>query len=161
MIVSRRRVLIGMVLLVALIAIWRAVVFIQGVLDVPRQAYAVWGTADLIIEYMERHEGAWPRSWEDLRPLVEDVPDVKESRERDGSIVVEFRPQGAIEELQRRVEVDWNANPDELLKMPPQERGPPFRVISLRNGKSTHYEGREPNQMIRDYLESRHRRKAN
>ncbi len=33
-------------------------------------------------------------------------------------------------------------------------------VPRLRNGKSTHYEGREPNQMILEYLEWRHRRKG-
>jgi hypothetical protein len=157
---ARRRLIVCLVGLVSAVAVYLAVVFVQAVLDVPRQAYAVWWTADLVIEYMERHDGAWPRSWEDLRTLAETAPEVTESTDRNGSTVIEFRPHASIEELQRRVEVDWGADPDTLLKAPRKESGPPFRVIYLRNGKSTHYEGREPNQMILEYLESRRRGKA-
>jgi hypothetical protein len=109
---------------------------------------------------MERHDGAWPRSWEDLRTLAVSAPDVSESEGPDGSVTIEPRPKASIEELRSLVEVDWGADPDELLKSPRKEGALPFRVIYLRNGKSTHYEGREPNQMILDYLESRQRRKV-
>lgn len=30
-------------------------------------AYAVWNTASLINDYMDAHDGAWPRGWDDLR----------------------------------------------------------------------------------------------
>jgi hypothetical protein len=152
--------IVGFVIVIVAIAVWASVVFIRAVLDVPRQAYAGWWTADLVIAYMERHDGAWPRNWEDLRALAEGATEVTEFTERDGRVIVEFRPKASIEELQRLVVVDWDANPDELLRAPRKEGSPPFRVIYLRNGKSTHYEGREPNQMILEYLEWRDRRKA-
>jgi hypothetical protein len=157
---SKRRLIIGVVIVIGAFAIWASVVFVQAVLDVPRQAYAVWWTADLVIAYMERHDGAWPRNWEDLRALAEGATEVTESSEPNGHVIVEFRPKASVEELQGHVIVDWDANPDELIRAPRKEGSPPFRVIYLRNGKSTHYEGREPNQMILDYLEWRHRRKA-
>jgi len=91
--------------------------------------------------------------------LAEGATEVTES-EPNGHVNVEFRPKASIEELQGLVIVDWDANPDELIRAPRREGRPPFRVIYLRNGKSTHYQGREPNQMILDYLEWRNRRKA-
>jgi hypothetical protein len=135
------------------------IVFVREVLDRPRQAYAVWWTADLVIAYMERHDGAWPRSWEDLRTVAQPTAKVTNSTARHGSVIVEFRPQATIEELQSRVEIDWSVNPKLLLESSRKDSGPLVRVIYLRNGRSTHYEGREPNQMILDYLESKHRRK--
>ena len=157
---AKGRLIVGFVIVIVAIAAWASIVFIQAVLDVPRQAYAGWWTADLVIAYMECHDGAWPRNWEDLRALAEGANEVTESTERDGRVIVEFRPKASIEELQRLVVVDWDANPNELLRAPHKEGSPPFRVIYLRNGKSTHYEGREPNQMILEYLEWRHRRNA-
>ena len=46
--------------------------------------------------------------------------------------------------MKQRVEIDWKAEF--------KETGPPFRVIWLRNGKSTHYSGNEPNDMVLEYL---------
>jgi hypothetical protein len=157
---AKRRLIVGLLIVIVAIVVWAALAFVQAVLDVPRQAYAVWWTADLFIAYIEHHDGAWPRSWEDLRPFVEGTLEVSESRDRHGRRIVEFRPKASIEELQRRVVIDWNADTRKLLEAPLVADGPPFRVIYLRNGKSRHYEGREPNQMIRDYLDSRRRQKA-
>src|SRR5881398_3502811 len=81
---ARRHLIVGLVIAVVAIGAWAAVVFIRAVLDVPRQAYAVWWTADSIIAYMERHDGAWPRSWEDLRTLAAAAPEVSESTGLDG-----------------------------------------------------------------------------
>lgn len=115
-------------------------------------AYAVWWTADLVIDHMERHHGAWPRSWEELRATGEQTYKGTASTNRDGTMIAEFRPRASIEELQQRVEIDWSANPSELVKAAFKDSGPPFRVIRLRNGKSTHYSGKEPNEMILEYL---------
>src|SRR5437763_1042319 len=106
MIRVRRRLIVGLVILAVAVASWATVAFIRTVLDVPRQAYAVWQTADLVIAYMDRHDGAWPRSWEDLRALSLSAPDVSESEGLDGSVSIEFRPKASIEELQSLVEVD-------------------------------------------------------
>jgi hypothetical protein len=155
---TRKRLIVFLVCVVVIVGAWSMVAFVEAVLDVPKQAYAVWWTADLVIEYMEHHEGAWPKGWDDLRSVADGIPEITESVEGNGSHIVEFRPHASIEELQSLVEIDWNANPDELVKAHRKEVGPPFRVIYLRSGRSTHYEDREPNEMILAYLESRQRK---
>jgi hypothetical protein len=153
----RRRLIVALGIVVVALAVWAAIGFFRRVAELPREAYAVWWAADLVIACLERHDGAWPRSWEDLQDLADGASEVTESAERGGSIIVEFRPKASIEELKRLVEIDWDADPNELRRMPRKDGAPPFRVIYLRNGKSTHYEGREPNQMILEYLKSKHR----
>lgn len=67
-------------------------------------------------------------------------------------MIAEFRPRASIEELQQRVAIDWTANPNQFVQADFKQSGPPFRVIWLRNGKSTHYSGKEPNEIILEYL---------
>jgi hypothetical protein len=122
------------------------------VLQLPKNAYAVWWTADLVIEYMEKHGGSWPRSWDDLRSTSDQADKGTVSTNRDGAMIAEFRPRDTIDELKQHVEIDWNADPKVLAKAEFKETGPPFRVIWLRNGKSTHYSGKEPNDMVLEYL---------
>ena len=123
-------------------------------------AYAVWWTADLVIEHMEKNDGAWPRSWDDLRATSEQAYKGTVSTNLDGTVIAEFRPRETVDELQQRVEIDWTAYPRELVRVDFKEEGPPFRVIWLRNGKSTHYQGKEPNEMVLEYLKWRERRAA-
>jgi hypothetical protein len=150
---------VGIICVVLGGTIWGGVAFVRAIIDVPRRAYAVWWTADLVIEYMERNQGAWPRSWEELRPLAEPAGGVKESKEPDGRVIVEFRPMASVDVLKHLVEIDWDAAPERLLEEARKGGNPPFRVIYLRDGRTTHYEGREPNRMILEYLETRQRRK--
>jgi hypothetical protein len=118
-------------------------------------AYAVWWTADLVIEHMETHGGAWPRSWDELHLTSQQAYKGTVSTNRDGTWIAEFRPRASLDDLQQRVEIDWMADPASLALVKRPSKGPPFRVIRLRNGKATHYEGREPNEMILEYLESK------
>jgi hypothetical protein len=156
----KRPLIAGLTIALVVGAVYAGVAFVREVRARPKEAYAVWWSADLVIDYMECHDGAWPKSWDDLRDHAERAREVTQSTEADGSVIVEFRPKANIEELEQLVEIDWDANPDELLKTSRRGLEPPFRVIYLRNGRSTHYEGREPNQMILEYLESRRQRKA-
>jgi hypothetical protein len=156
----KRRLIAGLTIALVLGAVYGGVAFVREVRGRPKEAYALWWTADLVIDYMDCHDGAWPKSWDDLRDNAERARDVTQSTEPGGSVNVEFRPKPNIEELERLVEIDWDANPDELLKASRRGVEPPFRAIYLRNGRSTHYQGREPNQMILEYLESRRLRKA-
>jgi hypothetical protein len=123
-------------------------------------AYAVWWTADLVIEHMEKHHGAWPRSWDELRATSEQAYKGTVSTNLDGTMIAEFRPRASIEELQQRVEIDWTADPNQLVKADFKTSGAPFRVIWLRNGKSTHYSGKEPNEMILEFLKMKAKQKA-
>jgi hypothetical protein len=150
----KRNVLIAVFAIIFAVAggiVWLA----SAVAEVPKEAYAVWWTADLVIEHMEKHDGTWPRSWDNLRSTAENAYKGTVSTNRDGTVIAEFRPRATIPELRQWVEVDWNADPKQLVKADFKQKGPPFRVIWLKNGRATHYSGREPNDMVLGYLKSK------
>lgn len=150
---TRRKRHIIFIVVVVLLAGAGLIVWVgHQVLQVPRDAYAVWWTADLVIEHMERHGGSWPRSWDELRTTSDQAYKGITSTNRDGTMLAEFRPRDAIDELRQRVDIDWQADPTTLAKTEFKQTGPPFRVIWLRNGKPTHYSGKEPNNMVLEYL---------
>ena len=122
----------------------------------PMEAYAVWWTADLVISHMEKHQGRWPTNWQELEATAEQVYKGVASTNKDGSVIFEMRPRADIQELQKTVEIDWHAKPSDLVQQPSPPSKPAFRVIRLKSGRSTHFEGAEPNQMIRDYLKLKH-----
>jgi hypothetical protein len=133
--------------LVALLAltIWLACVirniYHHAYVTVP-DAYSAWWVAGLVIEYMDSHDGKWPKSWNDLQGPYE-------------LATKKFGQPWKFEDLQRRVEVDWNADPSVLVHVKPAGDLPPFHVIWLRDGSNVHWEGREPNRMIWDYLQKK------
>jgi hypothetical protein len=140
MTMNRRRMIITAVLLVLLgglgffgYAIWR-----HAFVTVPN-AYAVWNTARHINDYMDIHQGAWPRNWDDLRKTC------------DGSN--RYNPEHWAD-LQDRVEVDWTADPRLLASAPePTPERLPFRVIWLKNGSRVHWGGVEPNWLVWVHLQ--------
>jgi hypothetical protein len=157
----RTRIIIGSVSAVVLaVAGFLAYAAYQAGHVVIPNAYAVWWTADLVIDHMEKHDGAWPRSWDELRVTSEQAYKGTVSTNLDGTVIAEFRPRDTIEDLRKRVEIDWNADPRELVKAEFKAKRPPFRVIWLRNGKSTHYQGKEPNDMVLEYLKWREKKTA-
>ena len=66
-------------------------------------AYAQWGAENLVIEYMESHEGQWPRSWEDLQPLYTDA------KAKVGG--------WTIEKFRGRIGIDFEADAGELRRL--------------------------------------------
>jgi len=109
------------------------------------EAYAAWTTADLVIDHMEAHDGAWPEGWEDLFQAAN-------IRKADGVIL-----HWEVEELPSLVAVDWTADPAVLVEAPAVDDEPPFLVITRLDGTEFQvvWEGAEPNQMILDYLRAR------
>jgi hypothetical protein len=101
-----------------------------------QDAYAVSWVSNMVISYMKANGNAWPKSWEDLRKPYETMA------EKVG------RP-WSFEQLQSRVEVDWKVDPKTLI-----EGDDSKRVIWLRSGTEAHWESREPNEIIREYLKS-------
>jgi len=97
-------------------------------------AYAVWNTADHINDYMDAHQGAWPRNWSDLRKTYE------------GS--GRFSPEHWAN-LEDRVQVDWNFEPRLLASAPePTDQNRSLRVVWLKNDSHVHWSGAEPNRLI-------------
>ena len=83
---TRRKRNIIVIVLAVLVAGGGFIVWLgYQVAQVPANAYAVWWTADLVIEHMEKHAGAWPHSWEELRTTSEQAYKGTTSTNRDGT----------------------------------------------------------------------------
>jgi hypothetical protein len=106
-------------------------------LEVPRNAYATWHVAKLVVNHLHSTNGEWPRGWDDIDKAL--------SR---GQV----RTHGqSLEELKGLIEIDFSVDPKRFLAEA-QSNGKPPRVIRLRNGQDTHWEHAEPNELIHEYL---------
>jgi hypothetical protein len=123
---------------------WLTFAVCYGLTQTIHNAYAVWWVAGMVCIYMDTHDGRWPKGWEDLRAPYE-------------SATLRSGAPWTFEELRNWVEVDWNADPAALRASEPLGDNPPFRVIWLRDGATSHWEGREPNRIIWEYLHQRKR----
>jgi hypothetical protein len=103
-------------------------------------AYAKWGTGDMVISYMKDHDDHWPKSWDDLAPYF------AQNNVRVGG--------WSYEKLQSRIVIDFKADPKKLKESATRGGRPTFNVIRARSGTLA-WEGREPNQMIYNYLHGR------
>lgn len=112
----------------------------RSVNEVWLDAYSGWLAAEMVIEYMETHDKVWPKSWTDLQGTFGRA-----------SLRVRGLPL-TFEEVRRRVDVDFTADPAVLAKAFPNEEHPAFRVIRLRNGHFTYWQAHEPNCTILWYL---------
>lgn len=137
-------VIAALLLIAAGIGAWFVATFLTTVSRVP-EAYAAWTTADLIIDHMEDHDGAWPGGWQDLFHAA----DIRKAN----GVILYWEP----EELPSLITVDWNADPAALAKAAAVDDEPPFLVITRLDGTEfpTVWEGHEPNRMILDYLLAR------
>jgi hypothetical protein len=115
-------------------------------------AYALDWTATLISEHLDRHDGAWPKSWDDLAATAERL------RQESPSVTTGEPAVSSREELERtrkRVRVNFEVNRTQLLQEAGDAESPPWEVISLRTGRKPRYQGRDPNVVILDHLRAR------
>ncbi len=140
-----KRTILAVVIALVLLSPFAICKFNAYIHDLLGDLYGQWWVADMIVDYMERHDGAWPRQWDDLEEAYEICV------ARKGK-AFEFR------ELQSLVVVDFAADPKELAKAIDRGEEPPFRVIYLANGKTHHWRGKEPNTVIWRYLQERAKR---
>lgn len=100
-------------------------------------AYAQWGAADMVIDFMEDHDGTWPKDWSDLQPYFE----------ASGGRVSGW----SYDRFQQHVWIDFSADPNELRKRSQFAKTPPFNVID-----STSFFGPQfddgPNGMLMRYF---------
>jgi hypothetical protein len=113
-------------------------------LDWVDDAYALWGSGDMVVNHMEDHEGRWPRGWDDLRPYFD----------AGGGRVGGW----SFDEYQRRVAIKWDVDPAALKAAARKSAVPTFRVITPRDGLGGTIGGHEPNDMLYRYFRKRTRR---
>ncbi|MSR57560.1 MAG: hypothetical protein EXS05_07800 [Planctomycetaceae bacterium] len=103
-----------------------------------KSSMAAW-VAEMVIEHLRLHNGAWPRQWTDLREPFDRCV------ERSGR-------SWSFDDLRSRVDVDWEADPKLLARQVDANGQATFRVVYLREGRLDQAVNAEPNQMILDYL---------
>lgn len=112
------------------------------------EAYAAWTTADLIIDHVQTHDGAWPAGWTDLNLAAR-------QRLQNGE-ALRCDPQ----DLPELVSVDWGFDPVAWMATNPQDTGFTARIVTRTDGGAfrTVWHGAEPNEMILEYLVTGKRR---
>ncbi|MEM1213393.1 MAG: hypothetical protein AAGI68_13985 [Planctomycetota bacterium] len=100
-------------------------------------AYAMWAAGDVLAEYLRQYDDQWPESWEDLRPVYQNVRPSSD-------------PSAGFEDLKSRVAVRWDVDVEAIRQLPE----PPRDLVVLQDGGSEHWSGAEPNEMIYRYLQS-------
>jgi hypothetical protein len=119
--------------------------FVHQTLEVPRDAYAMWDGALLVIDHIDSHNGHWPTGWEDI-----------ESALRKGNVRT-FGPE-SMEELKERLIIDFDVDPVKFAAASPNSPEGLPKVIRLRNGRNTYWEHAEPNALVHDHLNQKIRR---
>lgn len=94
---------------------------VETVTVVVPNAYALEWASVFVIEHMEANENRWPTSWADLKD------------EYDSQVASGHTPAPTWQELQSRVEIDWDVDVDLLVTADPKN-DPPFRAIWLSDG---------------------------
>lgn len=100
-------------------------------------AYAQWDAALAVISYMERNASTWPKDWDAVHQ---------------GYLSATNLHGLGWDNLYKRVDIDFSADPVDLRTNALQQDEPPFKVIWLRNGKTHCWSGAEPNTLILEYL---------
>ena len=93
----------------------------------------------MVTEHLKANENDWPQSWDDLRDDYE-------------TCVARSGQPWTFDEIRHRVTIDFNVNTNELLENGRELTEPNFSVIRLSDGTDSHWEGREPNLIIFNYL---------
>ncbi|MCA9048067.1 MAG: hypothetical protein KDA89_05030 [Planctomycetaceae bacterium] len=101
-------------------------------------AYAQWGAAEMVIEYMEDHGGKWPADWNSLRPYFD------EGHGHVGGWSYEY--------FQSRIFIDFTANAERLKRLSTASDSVPFDVIHANSIWGAEFEV-GPNEMVYLYFQ--------
>ena len=124
---------------------------------VPGNAYATQGAADLIIHHLQLNSNHWPRSWSELNETYSKLARDYAQIDVNGRIQwpgADGWVASSLEEIHKRIEIDWNVELEILQKTKATNGLRPFRVVWLRDGTHTHWQGMEPNRIIWNYLQN-------
>jgi hypothetical protein len=136
----RRRIILAVAIVIVVVAGWMAYGFFRTLRRIP-EAYAAWDTGTLLVEYLQRHEDRWPTSWDDLLTVM------------DGEVGRRIPLRGAqagdleyARSLADKVAIDWAFDPRRNDQPNPVTRpdGGAFPMV---------WQGAEPNEMVRAYLQ--------
>ena len=118
-------------------------------------AYALDWTATLITEHLDRNQGEWPKSWEDLATTAERLQKEAPSEDPEKSATPASEE---ISLLRKRVRVNFNAKPDQLIKEAADLDTLAEEVVALKSGRASGFQNRDPNVVILEHLRGKYSR---
>ena len=133
--IALRRLGIAIIAVVVLVGSW----FAYDANRAMRNSYALWWAADMVTEHLKSNDDKWPRSWDELRD------DYDTCVTRSGS-------PWTFNEIQQRVKIDFTVTTASLTEAALLANKPNFDVITAVDGTDSHWQGREPNTIIFNYL---------
>jgi hypothetical protein len=150
----------GLVILgVALVV--RVFLFARTALKIPGEAYAMWTAGQLVCQHLEMNGQRWPTNWHELDNTYRFLQVEFSSIEANTNVIENFKVVGmddflpaTFEVATKLVVIDWDADVGALKNVRRVGDERPFRVFKLINGRGTSWEGREPNRMLWNYLQS-------
>ena|SRR5579871_3437783 len=120
--------------------VYRVVYTLRGIPD----AYAMWDTGLLLIDYMQMHEKRWPGGWDDLNESW------KRRQPGNSGVGEHLRGGMTLEQMRMRVVVDWNVDVAKIART--SEHDSHFHAVWTVDGNTTLWSGGDPNEMVWDYL---------
>ncbi|MGE9290371.1 MAG: hypothetical protein ACQKBT_05240 [Puniceicoccales bacterium] len=114
---------------------------VKNVLEELADAYAVWGTGELIVAYLEEKNGM-PDSWKDLEPLWDEGFGM---HARSGGIE-------SIEDLRALIDIEFERLDDYITSV--KDRTEPPHLIRPKSGAKTRWEGADTDEIVIYYLKS-------
>ena len=108
-------------------------------------SYAAWDVGNLLVEYMDTHNGKWPQSWKNLHEAEDSL------RQKGKNVYWNF------DELPSIVKIDWNAEPEALAKN--ALAGGNLKIVTQLDGSRLEAKwgpDTEPNRKVAEYLIKRH-----
>jgi hypothetical protein len=105
-------------------------------------AYAQWGAADMVVNYMRNHDGDWPTNWESLESYF------ASGNGRVGG--------WTFDKFKSRVRIDFSANSNDLRNASLSSEQVPFDVIGPTSFWSSQIGG-GPNEIVHLYFRDRGR----
>lgn len=129
------RISIAVVILILFTLLHAGFTIYDGIDD----AYAQWGAADMVIDYMREHDGRWPPDWEALSPYFD------KSNGRTGG--------WTFAQFQSRIFIDFSADAERLRRLSRESDSAPFNVIHATSFWDTRF-GDGPNAMLHSYFKS-------
>lgn len=130
-----KKIIMGILAAILVGMVWFGYVVLHYAWVTVPNGYAAWAAAGLINKYVDSHEGAWPRDWNDLRQTYA-------STSQPSSF--------PMADIEARVNVDWKADPRALAC----ELNSPIHVVWLKDGSKIEF-GVEPNELIWNHLRAR------
>ena len=100
-------------------------------------AYAQWGAADMVIDYMVDHNGDWPKCWSSLQTYFD-----KNNGRVGGWTFVDF---------QSHIYIDFGADPTQLSRLSRDSDFVPFDVIHATSIWGSRFDG-DPNETLYHYF---------